>query len=868
MKSFYSTLRLLAIILLTVSQYSYGQTTIIFDTPGSGTWTVPCGVTSVTVELYGGGGGGGGANSNGQAGGGGGGGGYTAWTFAVVPSSTYAYTVGAGGNGGSPPGNGQNGQQSTWNGGTLFAKGGNGGLCENNGGTGGAGGVASGWAMSITGENGFNGGSNNGGDGGQNYGPNGGAGGIGGTPGNNGNDGLPYGGGGAGGGDRYWGSNTSGGAGADGAVILTFNSTVTQPNAGADINACLGSYSLSGNTPDPGWTGTWSVQSGPASVTSPNNPNSAVTGLGPGDCSVIRWTFTFPGCPNAYDEVTICYPAICNDECSGAVPFVVDGGCVNGTNVGATPEGLVPSCFGGGDYNNSVWYSFVATDDSITVTFTAGTLAQASIAVYSDCPATTEVGCGDNVEQLPLTGLTVGNTYYVLLDGNGSQTGDFCISAFETLPDIGSTCATARELYVADDCTKSSGCAGTNQNNYLQGNTQDDGLAWETISPGDYGCSGNDLGQDAYWVTFNSENNTTLDFNNNGPAGNGLDYTLFTGGCGSLVEESCTIVPASSTQAVSVTPNTQYMVLITPAYSSTPPMAYLCITGTDLYSPPNDDCVNATPISSGYNYSITNSNATVDLDNTLCAGTTENNVWVYWTAEFSGQAFVNLQNQDCIENNGMQMSIFNADNNCPTSGSTCILYINPAADGNFFGQFTAVMGETYYIQLDGYCGTGCTFDFCITSSGGANCSTLAALPVELTTFTGEFRKRFVDLNWETQTEFNNDYFILDRSIDGIGWESIRTIDGAGNSMTPLHYNLRDYDVEASGVYYYRLTQVDYDGKRKGYLPIAVNVEGDDMKEIVKIVNTMGQEVTAEYTGIKIIVYSDGSSKKVVGIGQQ
>ena len=44
----------------------FAQTTVNLTTPGSATWTVPCGVTSLTVEAWGGGGAGGAATINPQ----------------------------------------------------------------------------------------------------------------------------------------------------------------------------------------------------------------------------------------------------------------------------------------------------------------------------------------------------------------------------------------------------------------------------------------------------------------------------------------------------------------------------------------------------------------------------------------------------------------------------------------------------------------------------------------------------------------------------------------------------------------------------------------------------------------------------------
>lgn len=115
----------------------------------SGTWTAPSGVTSVTVECWGGGGGGGGGDSDPLdrvGGGGGAGGAYTKkLSLSVSPGTTYTVTVGAGGAGGlggnqtSTDGasGGDTWFQST---GTVFAQGGSEGDSGVQGGNGGTGG--------------------------------------------------------------------------------------------------------------------------------------------------------------------------------------------------------------------------------------------------------------------------------------------------------------------------------------------------------------------------------------------------------------------------------------------------------------------------------------------------------------------------------------------------------------------------------------------------------------------------------------------------------------------------------------------------------------------------------------------------------
>lgn len=84
------------------------------------------------------------------------------------------------------------------------------------------------------------------------------------------------------------------------------------------------------------------------------------------------------------------------------------------------------------------------------------------------------------------------------------------------------------------------------------------------------------------------------------------------------------------------------------------------------------------------------------------------------------------------------------------------------------------------------------------------------LPIELLSFEGKIVENEVLLSWTTQTELNNDYFTIERSIDAMTFEPVNTITGNGTSSIKHDYKLFDpnpYD----GVNYYRLKQTDYNG---------------------------------------------------------
>jgi hypothetical protein len=92
-----------------------------------------------------------------------------------------------------------------------------------------------------------------------------------------------------------------------------------------------------------------------------------------------------------------------------------------------------------------------------------------------------------------------------------------------------------------------------------------------------------------------------------------------------------------------------------------------------------------------------------------------------------------------------------------------------------------------------------------------DCSSTIVLPIELTTFKGMCLKNKIELFWQTASETNNDYFIIEKSINGINYTQIGTVEGNGNSNTLKNYIYSDSDVSNKNNFY-RLTQVDFDGK--------------------------------------------------------
>ena len=85
-----------------------------------------------------------------------------------------------------------------------------------------------------------------------------------------------------------------------------------------------------------------------------------------------------------------------------------------------------------------------------------------------------------------------------------------------------------------------------------------------------------------------------------------------------------------------------------------------------------------------------------------------------------------------------------------------------------------------------------------------------ALPIELSSFNIKFDAGTVLLSWVTATETQNDFFTVERSIDGKTFEEKGRITGAGNSTSAISYLYPD-NQPPNGLVYYRLRQTDFDG---------------------------------------------------------
>jgi autotransporter-associated beta strand protein len=127
------------------------------------------------------------------------------------------------------------------------------------------------------------------------------------------------------------------------------------------------------------------------------------------------------------------------------------------------------------------------------------------------------------------------------------------------------------------------------------------------------------------------------------------------------------------------------------------------------------------------------------------------------------------------------------------------------------------------------------------------------LPIALIDFTAILSDNKVNLNWSTSTETNNKYFTVERSKDGVNFEFVAKVQGAGNSTTPKQYFTQD-EKPYQRLSYYRLKQTDFDGQFKYSKIVPINYKGEVLKEIKIYPNPVINELTIELPGKMETIY--------------
>lgn len=164
------------------------------------------------------------------------------------------------------------------------------------------------------------------------------------------------------------------------------------------------------------------------------------------------------------------------------------------------------------------------------------------------------------------------------------------------------------------------------------------------------------------------------------------------------------------------------------------------------------------------------------------------------------------------------------------------------------------------------CNTANCFNLTLPAPYGNTCmySVTGVLPIELVSFQGRLAGEGIDLNWVTASELDNDFFVVEKSTDGIRFDEITKIEGRGTISEASDYSFMDKS-PVRGTNFYRLKQVDFNGnssfsdiisvdfRQNGSIFIAPNPASDfavvtvpesllDQDATIQVVNLAGQVV--------------------------
>lgn len=185
-------------------------------------------------------------------------------------------------------------------------------------------------------------------------------------------------------------------------------------------------------------------------------------------------------------------------------------------------------------------------------------------------------------------------------------------------------------------------------------------------------------------------------------------------------------------------------------------------------------------------------------------------------------------------------------------------FMTGSSNANVSDSYSAAGPATVIVS-----GTADRADEIITYSIQATpCACLVmVLPIELVEFTARRTDQSVELQWTTETEKNNNYFTVQRSLDAANWEEILHIPGRGTASTPFSYKVYDSSPlrETS---YYRLKQTDFDQQTSFSKIVSVESHAKAERKISRRVNIYGQEVDENTKGLVILVYDNGDVEKV------
>ena len=317
------------------------------------------------------------------------------------------------------------------------------------------------------------------------------------------------------------------------------------------------------------------------------------------------------------------------------------------------------------------------------------------------------------------------------------------------------------------------------------------------------------------WYSFTAPASGSVTITTNSGTITDGGMALYSGACGSLSQVSCNddsngLMPVIS--ASSLTPGATYYVRFW-KYSSGTGTFNICITT----AAGNTTCTVQTPICSGTPITFTANTggaaaSSVNPGNNYgCLFTSPNPSWYYLQIATGGNLVV-----DITAGSDVDFAIWGPFASQSAGSAACNTYGAPldcsysTAAVEQVNLAGVTPGQVYVLLVTNYANT--VQNITVSNAGGTattDCS-IVTLPVGYTNWEAHLSQDVVRMSWTTDSETDCDFFAVERSTDGLVWETLAFVDGHGTTTQTNSYTFND-ESPKEGVNYYRLKQVDSNG---------------------------------------------------------
>lgn len=349
------------------------------------------------------------------------------------------------------------------------------------------------------------------------------------------------------------------------------------------------------------------------------------------------------------------------------------------------------------------------------------------------------------------------------------------------------------------------------------------------------GCGASDV--DATWGWFTAVSTSTTITYDPITAGTNPIITIFTGACSTGMTALTCMNGAGAngteTLVLPTTVGTVYRIRVENMGSNSDMTGDLCVYSTVPVPPgTNNTCAAPNPICSGSPIAfIANaggaSASTINPGNNYgCLTTSPNPSWYYMEIDQSGNLAIDITAGSDVDFKlwGPFASVAAAQAACGTYTNAISPDCSYSTSATEQANATVVAGQVWVLLVTNYANTIQTIS--INEAGSNTASTNCAivpLPVGYTQWDLHYIDRKVVLTWATETEQNNKHFLVQRSSTGTVWETIGVVAGNGDSQQAHNYQYID-EKPKSGISYYRLMQVDFNGTPSYTSILSVNTD--------------------------------------------